>query len=957
MFSSRSKRIGLLTSLSLSVVLSIALVVILMRHERRLMSDYRDHIDVTNSILIAAIKDGMAEGASHPKAFVDELGHLADVKEIRLLPTNRVRPGSETAMDSWESAVVSSRMASVRDEQFKEASVTRTISPVLADDRCVRCHPGSAVGDPLAVISVRFSPEQTQEAILADRWLSLGVGLSALVILFILVANHSNKLIRYATQLPRQLLERLAVGDLDTDDLIQPSNPPDGFEEKDISHLRTIAQTFRENLRKKTESVLQIARGDLSREIPVSSDKDSLGKAIRTVHENLKRMAADTRTLAHATAEGNLAARLNAEPHKGEMRTIVENINTSLDSMSAPLTMSSECLSRLSLGDLPENGSEECRGDVLGIKQNLRKCVDTVAGLLADITTTAEAAAEGNLSVRIDEGKYQGGFRTIAEKVNETTDALIGPLRTLAACLEGIGKGDIPAQISDLFKGELKTARDNANHAIDQMRALGDESLRLSKATVEGSLTVRADLSRHQGDFRRVFEVVNGTLDALAGSLTVATEYIDRISRGDIPKELAESLPGSLNAIRTSVNHCIQTTNNLVADVGVVSQDAVAGRLAARLDPARHPGAYRKMVEAVNTALDALTEPVKEAVNVLTDMAHGDLSPRLRGEYSGNHELLKSSINAVAESFDDTIRSVSKSVDAAAKATDEIASGTTEMAAGAHEQHSQVTEVATATEEITRSIGEISQNNLSAAQTAKDAKEAAKEGGKSVTETIEGIRRLGTTVQNFASTMITLSSSSEQIGEIVGVIDDIADQTNLLALNAAIEAARAGEEGRGFSVVADEVRKLAERTSQATKEISGMIKNIQSETAAAKEQVGNGIEEVDKVISQGERAEATLQGIVEISEVISELLEQIANASEQQASASEQVSKSIEGISAVTAETAERIQRISEHSEDFRGIVTTLRTSISRFCATESPAGSYLSTPKEKSHSRGTAKV
>ncbi len=100
-------------------------------------------------------------------------------------------------------------------------------------------------------------------------------------------------------------------------------------------------------------------------------------------------------------------------------------------------------------------------------------------------------------------------------------------------------------------------------------------------------------------------------------------------------------------------------------------------------------------------------------------------------------------------------------------------------------------------------------------------------------QTIEGMNRIAQVVQESAKTIQELAKSSDQIGEIIGVIDDIADQTNLLALNAAIEAARAGEQGRGFAVVADEVRKLAERTTKATKEITDMIKGIQNDTKGA----------------------------------------------------------------------------------------------------------------------------
>src|SRR5437764_9882646 len=141
-------------------------------------------------------------------------------------------------------------------------------------------------------------------------------------------------------------------------------------------------------------------------------------------------------------------------------------------------------------------------------------------------------------------------------------------------------------------------------------------------------------------------------------------------------------------------------------------------------------------------------------------------------------------------------------------------------------------------------VSQVSDNSGKAAYASAHAAEVARTGGETVEGTLTKMRAIATSVSGTARKVEELGRSSEQIGRIVSVIDDIADQTNLLALNAAIEAARAGEQGRGFAVVADEVRKLAERTTHATKEISEMIKKIQSETAGAVGAMEEGTREV-----------------------------------------------------------------------------------------------------------------
>ncbi|MDP1994836.1 MAG: methyl-accepting chemotaxis protein, partial [Ignavibacteria bacterium] len=207
----------------------------------------------------------------------------------------------------------------------------------------------------------------------------------------------------------------------------------------------------------------------------------------------------------------------------------------------------------------------------------------------------------------------------------------------------------------------------------------------------------------------------------------------------------------------------------------------------------------------------------------------------------------------------------------------------------------------------------------------------AKEGGKVVNETIAGMNRISEVVRKSAETVNELGKGSDQIGEIVQVINDIADQTNLLALNAAIEAARAGEQGRGFAVVADEVRKLAERTTKATKEIAVMIKQIQKDTGGAVESMNKGTEEVEKGKVLADKAGASLKEIIIGVEEVVDMSTQVAAASEEQSSAAEQISKNIEAISSVTHQSAAGVQQIARAAEDLNRLTVNLQELTSGF--------------------------
>ena len=255
-------------------------------------------------------------------------------------------------------------------------------------------------------------------------------------------------------------------------------------------------------------------------------------------------------------------------------------------------------------------------------------------------------------------------------------------------------------------------------------------------------------------------------------------------------------------------------------------------------------------------------------------------------------------------------------VQVVSSASEELSAQIEQSSRGADEQSGRVRETATAMEEMNATVLEVAKNAQQAADISNQARQHAQEGAQIVNNAGKSIEAVHTQSIAIKEDMDALGKQAEGIGQIMGVIADIADQTNLLALNAAIEAARAGDAGRGFAVVADEVRKLAEKTMTATQEVGQAITGIQEGTRKNihnVEQAGVSIEEAAKLSAQSGES---LKQILEFVHMVNDQVQSIATASEQQSAASEEINHSVEQVATISAETAQAMEQASSAVAD-----------------------------------------
>ena len=290
--------------------------------------------------------------------------------------------------------------------------------------------------------------------------------------------------------------------------------------------------------------------------------------------------------------------------------------------------------------------------------------------------------------------------------------------------------------------------------------------------------------------------------------------------------------------------------------------------------------------------LNLIDEKIKQ-------IAAGDLTSKIK--ISGVHKeseigILIEQVNSLVDSLSGNVRGIISTSNSLSSQSEQLNSSSKEFEKTIEQMREKASRIIESIKQMSIAIIEVAKNSSSSAQKAQETEKVVDYGTKSVQDVAREMKNIEKTVSAVSATITELGSSSEKIGEIIGVINDIADQTNLLALNAAIEAARAGEQGRGFAVVADEVRKLAERTTKATKEIESMILSIQRNTQDAVISMQKGKEEVSKGAEIAGKSAEAISNINSLMLKLKEMITQIATASEEQSQVSEEISLSSEEI-------------------------------------------------------------
>lgn len=534
-----------------------------------------------------------------------------------------------------------------------------------------------------------------------------------------------------------------------------------------------------------------------------------------------------------------------------------------------------------------------------------------VSSLADDVLKIAQACKNGQLAYRADVAKHNGAFREIVEQFNAGLEAIATPLTLSIEHLQKLAKGVNGKQIDRAYKGDLLLLRDGFNALFTSIDALIEDTGALVESATEGRLDTRADANRHHGDWRKIVEGVNGTLDAVLNPINEGNRVLQLISGGNLRDRVEIDCKGDHQKMKDAVNGVHRWLSDLIAYITKIAN----GDMTATVAKASEQDQIHEWLVLMKQNIMKVRTELGGLINAARN---GDLTQQGNADhFKGAYAELITGVNEMLDVFRDALQQIARMATPLATSAEELNRVSQQMSSSADETAAQANVVSAASEQVSRNIQTVA---TGADEMSASIKEIAKNTAEATKVAMSAVR----TAEATNETIGKLGQSSAEIGQVIKVITSIAQQTNLLALNATIEAARAGEAGKGFAVVANEVKELAKETAKATEDISQKIEAIQGDTKGAV----SAIAQIGNVIAQINDIQNTIASAVEEqSATTNEISRNLAEA----AKGGVEITKNVAGVAEAAHTNAAAATDTQKSAQGLEGMASELQGLVAQF--------------------------
>jgi len=604
---------------------------------------------------------------------------------------------------------------------------------------------------------------------------------------------------------------------------------------------------------------------------------------------------------------GHLSVRL-----KLDRRDEIGELGTALDAYSEHQQQGSvAALKRLAAGDLSVALKVQDAQDE--VTPAFIQVMDVLRAMSAEAQTLARAAVEGRLAVRADLDHYQGEYRQILKGVNDTLDAVIGPLNVAAGYIAKVSTGAELSKITDNYNGDFNVIKQNINTMIDVLYGLITEVQRLAKAGAEGELKIRADVGRYPGGWGTIIKGFNDTLDAVIGPLNVTADYVDKVAKGIIPPAITTEYMGQYNAIKINLNSLVAMMSDLLGESDKIARGALDGQLEARADAGKFVGGWNKLLVGFNAAVAELVSRLRTTGEYVDHVAKGIIPPVITHDAKGEYGAIKANLNNLVTMMSELLVETDKINKAGAAGELNTRAEAGRFVGGWFQLVDGVNKTLDAVigpvNEVQRVMATLEQGDLTARVTAQYRGDLQ----KLCSAVNNTAAKLGATVADIGANAGTLASASEELTSVSTSMAAGAEQMTQQSNTAAAATEQASANVKNMAAGVEQISANATTVASASEEVSANLNTV----GAAVEQMSSNMKVVART---SEQMTGAVNSVAAAIEQMSVSLNEVSKSSGQAASVASKAAQSANSTAAIVDKLGASAQEIGKVVDMIKGI-------------------------------------